>query len=343
MPVNSRQPKTGKGQNALKYGTQGAMAGSMFGPYGTVIGGVAGAAYGAFGNPQEEQQDQSRVWNEDYLRQLYDQAGDVYNQTKTMGADESALYDQANQYYGPNGPANQNMMGLMDTGKGMTELGQKGVTDYMNRSPEQIQYNYGNIDQAINNDILQNQINASTSGMYRDLRENQLTGTLAQGAANGTVGGSRGHQMESILTRGALDNATNIAAQMRGQAYNMAYGAETQRATNQANMNQNLYGQQGQMGYNLLGSGTQLQMNAGNQYGQNLQQGIGLANQRRMDPWNSMKQYAGILGGPTQIGVNYQNPNDQAIGYGFNAMSAIGDSWSGSGGGNDYYGDNYGQ
>lgn len=99
-------------------------------------------------------------------------------------------------------------------------------------------FNQNNLNNYINNDVLQGQINAATQDINRNLNENQLTASAANAAASGNSGSSRRAVMDAIATRGADDRSADVAANMRGNAYNQALGIEAGRASQNAGYQQ---------------------------------------------------------------------------------------------------------
>lgn len=139
--------------------------------------------------------------------------------------------------------------------------------------------NMGNVGLMINNPLLNRQIDAASRDVVRNLQENQLTGIASQAAGTGNSGSSRAGVMAGIAARGAGDRMGDIAANMRGQAYNTALGiganqaaqnAEFQQQTNLAN--QNTFNSARQFG-------TGVGQTAFNTNQQNQQFGASLANQ----------------------------------------------------------------
>lgn len=311
----------------LKSAGQGALAGAgmgaVAGPWGAAIGAVAGGAYGYFSGGDEERPTSDLYGpQKPYLMDIWSQAQDLYGQTKMPSEYENQLYDQAGAFYGPGGQGQQMADRINQLGQGYSGMGQSAMEQYLNAGPAKITYDYENVNQGINNQILQAQIDAATAGTYRDLREKQLTGTALAGAGMGNLGGSRGHQMEAILTRGALDTATNTAATMRGKAYDTAYSGELNRAIQQANLDAQRQSGLGQFGTNLAGMGLQAQQGAYGMYGNNMRTGLDIGKQRRMAPWESLQMYQQAIGSPMMVGMEQQpNAAMQGLAYGAQAVN----------------------
>jgi len=302
---------TGSSQAGMAGMGTGAMAGMMVGG---IPGAVVGAGLGYYAGSKGYLGGTEKEWNpteklldiqEPYLRQQYAEAQRLYDQTKNLSPYEEAGYARGQAFYGAGGAGDQLANQLGQQGGQLSSMGMQGMQDFMSRGPEQIRMDYTNIDRSINNQLLQQQIDAATSGQYRQFREEGLKGTSLQGAARGTAGGSRGHQMEAILGRGALESSQNIAAQLRGQAWNQAYGTEAQRAASQAQMNQGWYGQQGQMGMGMLQQGTGMQMQGYQVGGNNIAQQLALGHQQRMSPWEAHQMFQQGLGQPIMQSGGY--------------------------------------
>ena len=113
----------------------------------------------------------------------------------------------------------------MGAGQGMANMaGMMGAAN--NRG-----FNANNAGQYMNNSVLNNQIDASSRDVVRNLQENQLTGIASNAAGTGNSGSSRAGVMAGIAARGAGDRIGDISASMRGQAYNTGLGIEANRAS----------------------------------------------------------------------------------------------------------------
>lgn len=149
-------------------------------------------------------------------------------------------------------------------------------------------FDQSNLDRYINNDVLQGQIDASTRDVGRVLNEQTLTGIQSAAAGTGNSGSSRAGIMAGVAVRGAQDRAGDIAAGMRGQAYNNALNLEAQRASQNAGFNQQtnlanagafnqMYGAGLNTGLGAFNTGIQNQ-----QFGANLGQQLGTAGVNNM-------------------------------------------------------------
>ena len=140
-------------------------------------------------------------------------------------------------------------------------------------------FDQNNLSRYINNDLLNAQIDAATRDVGRVLNEQTLTGIGSAAAGTGNSGSSRAGIMEGVAVRGAGEMVGDIAAGLRGQAYNNALNIEAQRAAQNAGFGQqaNIFnaGQTNRM----FAGGMNLGMNAFNQNLRNQQFAGALANQ----------------------------------------------------------------
>lgn len=89
----------------------------------------------------------------------------------------------------------------------------------------------------INNGVLRGQIDAVGTDIRRNLNEQQLPQLNAQADATGNMDSTRAGVAQGIAERGANENLTNAAAQMRGQAYSQGLNlAEGQNVANNNTM-----------------------------------------------------------------------------------------------------------
>lgn len=144
--------------------------------------------------------------------QMFAHGGSQANIAQGSGAATGTAREMANQAFGVTGAQSA---GTMNQG-----FDQNNVANYMN------------------NDVLSGQIDAASRDVMRNLQENQLTGNAAMAAGSGNSGSSRRAVMDAIATRGAADRVGDIAANMRGQAYNTGLGIEANRASQNAQLGQ---------------------------------------------------------------------------------------------------------
>ena len=157
-------------------------------------------------------------------------------------------------------------------------------------------FNANNVGQYMNNDVLRGQIDAAGRDVMRNLNENTLTGIASGAAGTGNSGSTRAGIAAGVAIRDAGDRIGDIAANMRGNAYSQGLGIEANRATQNANLqqqtnmgNQNAYNNMMQygasMGQNAFNSNMQNQqfgastaMNIGQQGVNNMQTGQNMMN-----------------------------------------------------------------
>tara|TARA_R110002153_G_scaffold57817_6_gene158824 strand:+ start:4632 stop:5693 length:1062 start_codon:yes stop_codon:yes gene_type:complete len=140
-------------------------------------------------------------------------------------------------------------------------------------------FDQSNLDRYINNDVLQGQIDASTRDVGRVLNEQTLTGIQSSAAGTGNSGSSRAGIMAGVAVRGAQDRAGDIAANMRGQAYNNALNLESGRASQNAGFNQQTNLANSGAFNQMYGAGLNAGTNSFNQNQQNQQFGATLSSQ----------------------------------------------------------------
>ena len=149
-------------------------------------------------------------------------------------------------------------------------------------------FDQNNLDRYINNDVLQGQIDASTRDVSRVLNEQTLTGIQSAAAGTGNSGSSRAGIMAGVAVRGAQDQAGDIAAGMRGQAYNNALNIESSRASQNAGFNQQTNIANASAANQMYGAGLNAGTNAFNQNQQNQQFGANLSSQLGTTGVNNM-------------------------------------------------------
>lgn len=208
------------------------------------------------------------------------------------------------------GNAQQGINTALNTGGNMA--GMAGMSLAANNAG----FNADNLNNYINNDVLDAQIKGATRDIYRNLNENQMTGIASQAAGTGNSGSSRAGVMAGIAQRGAGDRAADVAASMRGNAYNTALGIEANRASQnaglqqQANLaNQGAYNAALQSGANL-GAG-QFNSNMQNQqFGASMAQNIG---QQGVQNMATGQQMANTGLGVMQSGGQYLRDYEQQL------------------------------
>ena len=233
----------------------------------------------------------------------------------------------------------------MGAGQGMASL--TGMMGAANNGG----FNANNAGQYMNNSVLNNQIDASSRDVVRNLQENQLTGIASNAAGTGNSGSSRAGVAAGIAARGAGDRIGDISASMRGQAYNTGLGIEANRASQnagfqqQANQsNQSAYnnmmqvgsgvgqnafnsnqqnqqfgasmGQQlGQQGYNNMMTGVGMQQGAGQYMRDYDQQLLNNEYQQGMSPFNSLNFYNQVVGAPNNLSSASSSSSGKSSGF----------------------------
>jgi hypothetical protein len=229
------------------------------------------------------------------------QAGQLGQQALAPAAGYGQLGGQAQQYLG-------------------NVLGAGGF-----QAPTQQGIDMGTVGSLINNPLLQQQIEASTRDIGRGLTEQTLPGIASQSVATGNVGSTRRGVAEGIATRGAQDRAADIAAQIRGGAYNQALGIGAQQAaanqqaqlsTNQLNqaLASGTLGQAGNLYMGSLGQAFGFGQGALAPQQQAAQLSQGYAQQQQMDPWTQLQLYQGALGQPITLSESTQATSGSPLG-----------------------------
>lgn len=161
----------------------------------------------------------------DYMKGLQGNIANAQNQTKPF-------LDQASQLI------NQGTAGFQDLMQGKQNYTTQDIAN--GASP------------LINNELLQGQIDAAVRGDVRNFNENIMPGIASQANQSGNLNSSRTAIKEAIAQRSLDDRKADVAANMRGQAYNNALGmSQSTLNNNTTNFMNGLNGVNGQAG-NLL-------------------------------------------------------------------------------------------
>lgn len=147
--------------------------------------------------------------------------------------------------------------------------GQQALFDVLGQGPSQnMGVDMGRVGSYIDNDVINQQINAALRDPTRQFTEQQLPSARLAAAGGGSTGSTRRDIGEAILQRGYEDRAADIAGSIRGDAYRQALGIGAQEASQNAALGAGYQSLTGQVGQSLIGSG----MNAANllQAGQGL-------------------------------------------------------------------------
>lgn len=232
------------------------------------------------------------------LNTIYGGAADAYNQTKGIGytgdfyaapnATQYGAYNQAAGFAGGQGagvPGAQINAGLplMAQGFGGAGGALSGLLNYGNT--DQTQNNIGTANAYANNPYIDQAVTAATYGANRNAAESDIPNLYRSASASGNINSDRAALAQGVIQRGLAENAQNIGASMRNNAWNT--GLQTAL-------------QQGQMGLGALSSAGSLGANLGSQ-------GSGMASQGLTDQQNLSKLYeaAGTgLNNLAQTGIN---------------------------------------
>jgi hypothetical protein len=235
------------------------------------------------------------------LKQLYSDAGDLYNQTNS-------------QMQGMIPGAQQDMQDITaQTNPAWQDQMQGGVYQDMNLQNQLM----GSLNQSMNNPSAMSEINAMTMGgegnNYADAmkesyisdanraQENMLQNTDARAAASGMSGGSRHGMMQGLGMEGINDQLQKNLAKTGYDTFDK----DLTRKLEIAGMaDQNTFGRQ-QMMSNMLGQqqGTMNQGIQGGQQMQNLNMGQFAPT---MMPWEAAGEYGNVIGRPTILGSGSQ-------------------------------------
>lgn len=193
------------------------------------------------------------------------------------------------------------------------------------QAPTQQGVDMNTVGSLINNPLLEQQIQASTRDIGRQLGEQTLPGIASQSVATGNVGSTRRGVAEGIAQRGAADRASDVAAQIRGGAYQQALGIGAQQAganqqaqlsTNQLNqaLASGTLGQAGGLYQGSLGQAYGFGQGALSPQQQAAQMSQGYAQQQTMDPWTQLQLYQGALGQPITLSESTQAGGSSGLG-----------------------------
>lgn len=203
------------------------------------------------------------------------------------------------------------------------------------QAPQQQGVDMGAVGSMINNDLLDQQIQASTRDIGRQLNEQTMPGIASQAVGSGNVGSTRRGVAEGIAQRGAQDRASDVAAQMRGQAYGQALGIganqaagnqQAQLSTNQLNqaLASGTLGQAGGLQQGALGQAYGFGQGALAPQQQAAQMSQGYAQQQQMDPWTQLQLYQGALGQPITLSESTQSQSGSPLGALGGIMQGLG-------------------
>lgn len=244
-----------------------------------------GALTQAFGGAQNAYAKQLGMgdYNGDYIA--------APNATQYGAIDQATNFAQGNAANVGNTQINQGQGLLSNYGTGTNAA--NALYNFGSASQTQNALNTAN--QFANNPYIDQMVNAATYGANRNAAENDVPNLYRAAAGSGNLNSDRAALAQGVVNRGLAENAQNIGATMRGNAWNTGL--------NQFNtMNQQQLGalsNAGQLGANLGGAGSSMMSQGINDQANlsNLYSGAGSAlnslNQSFLD--NSLAKYQGKI------------------------------------------------
>jgi len=229
------------------------------------------------GMPQELVQQVMGYLNQDMISPS-DQVA-ALNPEQMLGINQMVGYGAQ----GPGGDIFNALYGAGGQGIGMFGQGQESMMDVFNQGQITPELNMQNVTDYVDSDLVSSQITSALRDPQRQLMEQALPGSRMAAAASGNTGSSRARMGSDILTRGYLDRAADTSANIRGDAYNTAFGIEAQRAGQEAQLGGQFQGLQGQLAGAMTQSGFQ---------GANL---LNMANATGMQNINMLMQGGGMM------------------------------------------------
>lgn len=273
------------------------------------------------------------------LTNAFTQAQDLYNQKSDSPWYQGELYAQTDpltqQAVGAtgtfvNGQGSTNASNLTSAGTSLLDptAYQGALSAYSTAAgTDPTQQNITDASAYASNPYLDGQIDAASRDITRNLYENQLPGINSAASGSGNINSTRAGVADGIAMRGAQDQIGDIAATMRGNAYDQ--GLQLAQIANATNLNAmgnaaGLYGNSVSQGGNLVNSGNAMTLgninaesNAG-QINQQNQQGIDNANYQSWQGNDTRQQqllqnYYNIIGannwGGTDTSTQTQSPS----------------------------------
>jgi len=274
------------------------------------------------------------------LNTIYSGLSDAYNKSNAMGpysgnfyAGSNPFLDGAYNFAGnfAQGNAANVANNQINTGQGlMANYGTatnaaNGLYNFANQNTPQANINAAN--QYAQNPYIDQAVNAATYNANRSAAENDIPNLYRGAAASGNINSDRAALAQGVIGRGLAENAQNIGASMRQNAWNTGLNANI--ATN--NQNMGALANAGSLGANLGGAGSSM-MSQGINDAASLSklyesaglgiQGVGdrsLANDyakynsNYQFPWQNLNNYYGIAGNNNWWGTN--TTNNSSIGY----------------------------
>lgn len=176
---------------------------------------------------------------------------------------------------------------LMNTGYGASQGALGGLMNY--GQTDQTQNNINTANAYAQNPYIDQAVQAATYGANRNAAENDIPNIYRSAASSGNINSDRAALSQGLVERGLAENAQNIGASMRNNAWNNGLNTALQ---------------QGQMGLGALSSAGSLGAGLG-------QAGSGMMSQGLTDQQNLSKIYEAAGSGVRDIAQNDLN-NQQA-------------------------------
>jgi len=188
-----------------------------------------------------------------YLEDAFKQAQNLYNTNSAtpgytgdfyagMNPTQKALVDTGVNYFTGTG---QNMATeLTNASSGLAATGGQGLVNsaqglYDLANGDSTGSNIANANRYAQNPYIDQMVNAATYDANRNAAENVVPNLYRNAAASGNINSDRTALAQGVVDRGLAENAQNISAQLRGNAYSnglqMAQQDQQQQAQNLSN------------------------------------------------------------------------------------------------------------
>lgn len=268
------------------------------------------------------------------LSSIFAGAADAYNRTKGLNytgdfyaspnATQYGAYNQAANFasgVGAGVPGAQINTGLplMAQGFGGAGGALSGLLNY--GTTDQTQSNINTANAYANNPYIDQAVNAATYGARRDAAENTIPSLYRSAAASGNINSDRTALAQGVVERGLAENAQNIGATMRNQAWNT--GLDTALRQGQMGLGAlsaagNLGATIGSQGSDMASQGITDQQNLSNIY-ESAGTGLNSLDQTKINndlakfqfaqsnPWTALNNYYGLAGQGNWWGTQNQN------------------------------------
>lgn len=199
----------------------------------------AGGSYLSAKEANKGKQNTNEPWGpqQEYLAHAFEQSKTALGDAQKLGTYLGPRVAGLNPYQtqGYNGVANfatnqgtgtaNNLLGFANVALSQGyNFGANANSLYAKAGQDPTQQIIANGAQYAANPYLDGQIDAASRDIVRNFRENQLTGLDQGAAATGNMNSSRTGVAQGILARGAQDRIGDIAATMRGNAYQNGLG-----------------------------------------------------------------------------------------------------------------------